>query len=418
MSPTDQAPAGSRRGRSTPRDTLRYFLLSRLLVWGVGCLAVVALGRDAANVAAFDPRGLSTSLGAVGNVLAAPAVRWDATWYLQIAAHGYHSVQDAGFFPLYPLLIGVGSVLTGSQVLAGVLISLVALFIGLETIRRLTELELGPATARATVLLIAFAPLAVFQSAVYTEALFLALSAGTFYAARGGRWWAAGVLGGLAAASRVGGALLLAPVLLLFLYGPRVDADPRPVRAWWRPRYRLTAHILWAALIPAGAAAFSLYLSWHGLGLAGSLRAQQHFWAHRLVFPLRGAWNGATAAWHQLRLELGGAAPRMDQSDAILQFVALVAAVVALVGVFRRLPKAYGVYAAVGILQVLSVPTAGDPLKGFDRYASMCFPLFMWAAAWGTERGIARRLAIASAIPLALVSIQFATWHWVGGSSL
>jgi uncharacterized membrane protein len=381
-------------------------------------LAVVVLGRDAANMAAFDPRGLSTSLGVVGNVLAAPAVRWDATWYLQIAAHGYRHVQDAGFFPLYPLLIRVGSVFTGSQVLAGVLISLVALFVGLEIIRRLTELELGPATARAAVLLIAFAPLAVFQSAVYTEALFLALSAGTFYAARRGHWWAAGVLGGLAAAARVGGVLLLAPVILLFLYGPREDADPQPVRAWWRPRYRLTAHLLWAALIPAGAAAFSFYLSFHGLGLAGSLHAQQHFWAHRLLFPWSGVWKGATAAWHQLALELRAAAPRMDQSDAILQFVSLLAAVVALVGVFRRLPAAYGIYAAVGILQVLSVPTAGDPLKGFDRYASMCFPLFMWAAAWGTERGIARRLAVASAIPLVLVTVQFATWHWVGGSSL
>ena len=56
-----------------------------------------------------------------------------------------------------------------------------------------------------------------FFSAVYTESLFLALSAGCFYLARRERWVWAGVLGGLAAATRSIGVLLVVPLAVLYL---------------------------------------------------------------------------------------------------------------------------------------------------------------------------------------------------------
>ncbi|RDJ93342.1 hypothetical protein B4Q13_22535, partial [Lacticaseibacillus rhamnosus] len=74
-------------------------------------------------------------------------------------------------------------------------------------VRRLTVLELGEATADLTVRLLAFGPMAVFLSAIYTESVFLALSSGAFYAGRRGRWASAGILGGLAATSRAAPAL-------------------------------------------------------------------------------------------------------------------------------------------------------------------------------------------------------------------
>ncbi len=404
--------------RSAWRDTWRWFVLSRLLIWGIGCGAVLILGSSALNLRAYDPAGISTSLGPVGNVLAAPAVRWDAIWYLQIAEHGYRTTQDAGFFPLYPLLIRLGSILTGSAVLAGIVISLLALFAGLELIRRLTELELGARVAGVTVRLIAFGPFALFLSAVYTESLFIALSAGTFYAARRGRWWVAGVLGGLAAMSRVGGVLLLVPVVLLFFYGPRGDAEPQLNGPWWQPRYRFGSGVLSAALIPAGAAAFSGYLARRGLGAGATLHAQQEYWAHRLAFPAAAVWEGARAAWHELGAQLSGAGGAFNQSDAILQFVVLVVALVLLVDVFRRLPIAYGAYVACGLVQALAAPTIGDPLRALDRYASMRFPLFMCAAAWAVQHRAERRVLIVSVLLLALFTIQFATWQWVGSAVL
>ena len=49
--------------------------------------------------------------------------------------------------------------------------------------------------ATNTVWIVAWLPIALFLSAVYSESLFLLLVIGSFYAARLGRWPAAGALG-------------------------------------------------------------------------------------------------------------------------------------------------------------------------------------------------------------------------------
>src|SRR5207245_11260971 len=104
--------------------------------------------------------------------------------------------------------------------------------------------------ARLVVLVTAFAPMAFFLSAVYSESLYLALSVGCFWAARHGRFAIVGALGALAAATRSAGVLLLLPVLVLYLYGPREDRAPDAVDArGLRPRYRLRADALWLLLI-------------------------------------------------------------------------------------------------------------------------------------------------------------------------
>ncbi|MDX6345172.1 MAG: hypothetical protein QOH87_5310 [Trebonia sp.] len=390
------------------------FWRSRLVVWSVGGGAFLAIGTASGSVESFDPHRVSLSLGSLGNVLAAPAVRWDSIWYLQIAHDGYRAATETRFFPLYPLLIRAVSWVTGSMVIAGVVISLISLFVGLELVRRLTELELGRLPAEATVRLIAFGPVALFLSAIYSESLFIALSAGTFYAARRGRWAWAGTLGGLAGMTRIGGFLLLAPVLLLYLYGPRSDAAPTAARSWWRPRYRTTPAILWAALIPSGAALVPAYMTLRGLGAVATLHAQEAYSGHALALPVVTMWEGLVAAWYQLTLQLSAFPPGTYSGQELLQFGALTVGCLGLLGVFRRLPIAYGVYVLLGFLLDLSTPTIGDPLRGLDRYASLRFPLFMWLGAWAVEQRKVRPLIAVSTVMLIFFTAQFATWHWVG----
>lgn len=390
------------------------FWTSRALVWVVGWLGVLVLGVSASG----DTTGISTSFGRVGNVLLAPAVRWDALWYLQIAAHGYRTARETAFFPLYPLVMHAVSWITGSLVVAGLLVSLAGSLAGLVILRRLAELELGPRVGAATVQLLAFSPVAVYLSAVYTEGLFLALSAGTVYAARRGRWATAGVVGALAAITRVTGFVLFVPVVMLYLYGPRDDQPPAVASTWWRPRYRPRAAVLWALLIPAAAAAFQGYLALHGFGAAGTVTAQQHFSGHRFVLPFVGAWDGVLAAINQFKLEMLGIGATSFAEQALFQFGVLLLALMALVAVFRRLPAAYGAYALCGLIVVLSTPTAWDPLRGLARYMMVLFPLYMGAAAWAVEQHAVRRLLIGSAVLMCLLAVQFATWHMVGAPAI
>ena len=95
-------------------DTWTSFWRSRLLIWATGCLGALVLGNASGSIAMFDPGGISNSFGRVGNVLAAPAVRWDAIYYLQIAHGGYSTARETAFYPLYPLVVRAGSWLTGS----------------------------------------------------------------------------------------------------------------------------------------------------------------------------------------------------------------------------------------------------------------------------------------------------------------
>jgi hypothetical protein len=408
--------AGALEARApAPAKLWRALVASRLLVWAVGCLAVGVLGTDSSMVARFDVTRISTSLGSLGNVLAAPAVRGDAIWYLQIAHHGYSTAPATRFFPLYPLLVHAGTWLTGSPVVAGVLISVLALLGALLIIHRLTTLELGPRVADLTVELIVFGPLALFLSAVYTESLFLALSAGTFYAARRGRWATAGALGGLAALTRVTGVLLVVPVLILFFYGPRTDAAPEQRTRRLMPRYPLTPAVLWAALIPAGTAAFSLYLMLRGYGPLSFLHAQTRFTHHVFALPFVAVWDGVLDAWRQLRLGFAGF---QTPTQSVIGLLAVAAAALVLRGVVRRLPLAYAAFIVVGLLVPLSSPTVGDPLKGLARYETVLFPLYMAAAAWALARGVRRPLLLGSCVLLVLFTAQFATWHVVGSQLL
>jgi hypothetical protein len=394
--------------------TWSSFWQSRLLVWVAGCAAMLLFGVSSSG----DPTGISSAFGRVGNVLMAPAVRWDAIWYLQIAQHGYQSARETAFFPLYPLVMRAASLVTGSLAIAGVLVSLAGLLSGLLILRRLTELELGPRVGSAAVELLAFGPVAVYLSAVYTEGLFLALSVGTLYSARRGRWALAGALGALAAATRITGVVLFVPVVLMFLYGPRADRAAIVSSSRWRPRYRFGPALLWSLLIPLAAAAFAGYLAARGFGAAGSVSAQQHFSGHRFVLPFVGAWQGLEAAINQFRLELIGAHSDSFQTQAMFQFGALLLSALALVATFRRLPFAYGAYAVCGLLVVLSVPTAWDPLRGLARYATLLVPLYMGAADWAVEHGAVRRLRVGSVVLLCLLTAQFATWHMVGAPAL
>ncbi len=84
-------------------------------------------------------------------------------------------------------------------------------------LHRLTREELGPRAADATVLLLSFAPLSPFFTAVYTESLFLALSVGAFYLARRQRFVLASVVATAATLTRVPGILLVAPLGIMYV---------------------------------------------------------------------------------------------------------------------------------------------------------------------------------------------------------
>ena len=419
------------------RDSAGALWSSRLLVWLAGSGTVLVLGFGPAR-RALNPAGATKGLGWLGNLLAAPAARWDAAWYLLIAHAGYRpdlasqSAPRAAFFPLYPLGLKGVAWFGLPPVAAGVALSLAAFALALYGIHRLTSLELerthgarGEA-ARLAVLVTAFAPMAFFFSAVYSESLYLALSVGLFWSARHGRWAAVGVLGALAAATRSSGVLLLLPAAMLYLYGPREDRPPdRVARASaLLPRYRLRRDLLWLALVPAGLALYMGYLAAAGGSALLPFNAQA-VWGRHFAGPYLAVWQGLRAAFegarqllsfqaHHLYFPVGSASPSIAAEHNLLLAGFLLAAVAMLVGVLRTLPLAYGVYVIAALALPLSDPVSYQPLMSLPRFLLVLFPLSMWLGAWLAERPRARKPLLAlSATLMVLFVAQFATWHWV-----
>jgi hypothetical protein len=415
-------------------DSWRALWSSRLLVWAAGVATVLAFGFGPARKA-FNPPGVTRGFGALGNLLAAPAARWDSAWYLVIAHYGYRpdlgrfTIARTAFFPLYPLGIKAISWLGSPPVLAGVLLSLAALAFALYGIHRLAALELGSLdAARAAVLVTAFAPMAFFFSAVYSESLYLALSVGLFWSARHGRWALVGVLGALAAATRSTGLVLLVPALAIYLYGPRLDRPPdRPPASGARrlaPRYRLRADALWLALIPAAIAVFGVWLALGGGDGLAPLRSQQ-IWGRHFAGPYIAVWQGLGAAFQGARQLLSfqsahvyypaaTGSPTVAASHNLVLLGFLLAAIPAIVLAWRRLPRAYVLYVLAALALPLSYPVAGQPLMSLPRFLLVLFPLHLAAGSWLAEHPRARRPLLGTSAALMVVFLaQFATWHWV-----
>lgn len=395
------------------RDVWRVLWTSRAIVWIAGVAAVVALGRSG-QWPLFDPSGLTAPFGPVGDALVAPAARWDATWYLGIAIDGYSEPTRTAFFPLYPLLVravGAPGAAVGDDrsayLLAGIAVSLAAFGAALYFVRRLAALELGDEVARTTTWLVALFPTAFAFSAVYTESLFLATSAGSLYAARLGRWRWAGIAGLLAAATRSTGVLLVVPLAIMWLRG--------------RPRRR--RDVAWIALVPAGLLAFLVYLAF-ATGDPWTPFSAQDAWYRELAGPWGGAWGGARAAWEGVRQLVSGSRehvyfaaaagdPFVVAAHNVGNFLFLGFAALAVVGALRRLPLAYGAWAVLAVAVPLSYPVGPEPLASLPRYLAVVFPVHMWLAAWATDRGWQRPVALTSGALMVALTVPFATWEWV-----
>src|SRR5215217_1934183 len=269
---------------------LTTFVLSRLFFFGVGIVAAAFLPWVEGPTA---PEALGGFLG--------PWTRWDGVFYLAIADEGYDVVLPEGtaFFPLYPMLMRLGAALGVPTALWGVLISLIATFCSLYFVYRIAEKHWGQKVARNAVLTFAFFPTAFFLNAVYTEALFVALAAGSYWEAYGRRdLLLAGLWGALAAATRSSGVLLLIPLVYLWLRN-RTEFG-------WRGLWQL-------ALVPAGLLGYMIFL-WYKFGDPLMFTNVQTIWGRELTSPLATLEYAWTSAADGLQYVLDPATLFLDQS--------------------------------------------------------------------------------------------------------
>jgi hypothetical protein len=385
------------------------FLWSRAAIWTAVVVAYLTFEPNRhPNVERWDRPEYTRDAGFLVDVWA----RWDSVWFLRIAQDGYGATEEAAaaFYPLYPLLVaGLGRVLFGHYVLAGVIISLAACLGAFALLYGLAAPRLGDEGARRTVLYLAVFPFAVFLGAVYSESLFLLATVASFLLAERGSFLGAGVAAGLAWLTRPLGVALLPALALL---------------AWRSPRRgRALLELLTA---PALFALYPLYLWWRVDDPLAFVRAEDT-WSRELspLGPLGGLWDGLRAGWAGIRqLASGSDATRYwnavqdtdpDRVAAInlsqLAFLVLFAALT--VVAWRRFGAPYGVFAAFSLAIPLSLPSERWPLLSIQRFGLVVFPLFMALAVLGSRPRVHTAVVVMSAVLLGVVSAQWALWQWV-----
>jgi len=369
------------RVRAPPRSSrpaLRAFVWSRLAIWTLaGATLLVLDDRLNPERGRWDSDRLH-ELGALIDVWA----RWDSDWFLRIAADGYAWPSSTpAFFPLYPLAVGgVGRLLGGHYVLAGVLVSLAAGACAFVLLHRLAVARLGAAAAGRAVLYLAVFPTSLFLGAVYSESLFLVLAVGCFVLAERDRLGWAAALAGLALLTRAQGIALL-PALALFAL-----RSPRPARSL----SALALPLLVFAAYPLALAA------WIGRPFAFG-EAQEAVWDRHLsaAGPLGGVW-GAVAGGEVVELAFA------------VVMVGLGAAA------WRLLGAPYGVYALGALLLPMAFPSDRlGALYSFPRLALAAFPCFLALAVLGRDRRVHVLVVAVSAAVLAMFVVRWALWYWV-----
>lgn len=389
------------------RDTtaLEVFVWSRAAIWLAALLAFLVLVPESgpSRLRRDDPTMIK-DLGFATDVWA----RWDSYWFIEIARNGYDvREQAAAFYPLYPtLLAGLGRVLFGHYVLAGIILSLLATAAGFVLLHHLARRLLGEDAAFRTVLFLAVFPTSFFLLAVYSEALFLLLAAATFALAERDRLAWASAVAGLALLTRPTAAALL-PVLLVYA---------------WRSRSRIRS----LATIGIAPTLFGLYplLLWQQTGEPWRFLHVEDAWDRSFaqLGPLEGAYRGAQAAWAGTRQLLQGSEERwfwvQESADRVAVMNMELFAMLVLFGVltvvaWRRVGAPYGVFAAGSLAIALSVPTQAYPLLSLSRFGLVVFPFLLALALLArSTRGLVL-VTGASALLLGVHLTQWVLWQWV-----
>jgi hypothetical protein len=315
--------------------------------------------------------------------------RWDSLHYLGLAELGYGrpSSTRAWFYPLFPWTIRLFSYVTGDYLISGFLVSAIAGVAAVLVFRRLVELDYSRAVAMRSVWFFLIFPTAHFFHIAYTEALFLAFTLGSIYAARIDRWPMAGALGALAFATRANGIVLIPTLGVEALH-----------QFWIRRKWDWKW--LWIALVPAG---FGVYLlvNWKVTGDPfWFLKAREKLFAIHFDWP----WVGIREAVRNFARQPADA-ETVGAQELYFTILFLICTIVS----WFKLRPSYAMWATGNYLLLTCVSF----LVSMPRYDLTIFPIFILFALLAVNRVWSGLLTIFSVLFLALFASLFVRGWWI-----
>lgn len=319
---------------------------------------------------------------------------WDTQHYLKIAHYGYtSSTADKRnllivFFPLYPYFIKIFALVFKNYLLSALIVSNLAYAAAVFYLYRLVRLDFDDDEAFRSVIYISVFPTAYFLHAAYTESLFLAFAIACFYYARKENWPLAGILGMLAAATRITGIILI-PVLVIE-YLNQKGYKLRDVKI----------NILWISVVALGLL-FYLGINYATFGDPFMfLKIQEQHWNKHLDLPFSGFLNAVNSIFSK--------APRDTVVVGIAEPAAGLLSFLLIVYSFFRIRLSYAIFALMTWLMV----TSTSFWLSIPRYTISMFPIFITLSLLGRQRVVNYLILSVSIALYTLLLIQFVRFQW------
>jgi len=301
----------------------------------------------------------------------------DGKWYEKIVVQGYEYQRDGrphdiAFFPLYPGLVWALMRTGLGFAAAGTIISNLAFLGALYLLYLRTAEHYGNSAGRLAVAAMAWFPLSVLCSAVYSESVFLLVTLAFLQTFEKGHYWSATVLAAIATFCRVPGIVIVPTVIVLGV------ADRLP----------------WRAYLPV---------------LSSLLALSSFMWyqAFRFHDPL--AFVHVQAAWEHVTLS--SVLSRIYHPINVMRISACPAAILLLWSLRRKLCRLDLLYAGFSLALIL----LSLQLNSIHRYVFGIASVWVALGLWFSEhRRVGITAVVLSAAALPFESVAWAWHHFLG----
>lgn len=339
-------------------------IISLFLLWRILLLIPLLISSSIVIRTGYDYTTLLkfiSSSSPLSNFFLYPWANFDGIYYLYIAGSGY-TVDNAGFFPLYPMLIKMFGLNSASfsvpQFMTGLLLSSLFFLLGLIFMHKLLKFDYKNGIVMLAIIAVLVFPTSFFFAAIYSESLFFLLLVLSFYFARKGNWFFSSFFAAALTATRVVGVAII-PALIFEFYIQNKTLFSR--------------RIFPLLLAPLGILTYSLFnfLQW-GTPLQ-FLKAQSALQNNRSVdqivlFP--------QTIFRYIKI-LFTSAQTYEWWIAALELSSFVfAGVLLYIAWKKRVRTSYILFSIIALL----IPASTGTFSGLPRYVLILFPIFIGLA--------------------------------------
>lgn len=321
---------------------------------------------------------------------------FDGIYYLIISNGGY-SVDNAGFFPFFPLVIGSFASLFGSvgafdpiRLIVSLLLVGVFLILGLNYMYKLISIDYKKTISLWSIIFLLLFPTSFFLAGIYSESLFLVLSILSFYFARKKKWILASIFGMLLAATRLVGIAILPALIYEFI----------------KEEKKFSAKALSLLLIPLGLLSYAYYnfIEWGNAfqfaKAQGNLQNERSI-DQIILLP--------QTLFRYFKILTTVSPSIYEWWIALLELSAFVfAAILIFIAWKKKVRTSYLIFSVLAIL----IPASTGTLTGIPRYVAVIFPIFIALALIKNKYIKAIYIAI-SLILLAILHMLFSKGYYI-----